>query len=211
MRGWAAAAPENFIFDLDGTLVDSLPGIKESVRCAIGGPVPPLRPLIGPPIREILRRLQPGIAEVELEGITSRFRQAYDSGGWRNTVLQPGAIEVLAGIRARGRRAFLVTNKPALATSRILEALQIRQYFASVLTRDSRTPPFGSKAEMLRCLVESRSLAPARCLMVGDTAEDYAAAGEAGIEAMIVANGYGAPGEIPAAYRIASLWELGTR
>jgi phosphoglycolate phosphatase len=202
---------ENFIFDLDGTLVDSLPGIEASVRVAISGPVPGLRPLIGPPIREILRHLSVGLTEAELDGVAARFRRAYDAGGWRNTVLQTGAAEALAGIRARGWRAFLVTNKPALATSRILATLRIRRYFSSVWTRDSRTPAFGSKAEMIADLVARQGLDPARCVMVGDTAEDYLAATQTGIQARIVGNGYGASGDVPAACRISGLWKLGTR
>lgn len=203
-----SAAIENFIFDLDGTLVDSLPGIEESVRFAVAHPIPPLRPLIGPPIRTILGRLEPGLREDELNELTARFRKAYDSTGWRDTVLQPGASELLAGLHKRGRRIFVVTNKPAFATRKILAMLAIRRYFAGVYTRDSRTRAFASKTEVLRSLVQREWLDPRFCVMVGDTVEDYVSAIETGMHAFIVANGYGGSPGIPAGCRLESLHDL---
>jgi len=202
------AGIENFIFDLDGTLVDSLPGIEDSVRFAVARPIPPLRPLIGPPIRSILRSLEPGATEGDLDRLTESFRGAYDSTGWRNTILQPGAAEVLAELHDQGRRAFLATNKPAAVTTKILGMLEIGQYFAGVFTRDSRTPGLASKTEMLQALLDYHSLDPASCMMVGDTVEDYLSAAEAGMDAVIVANGYGAPREIPLEYRLETLYGL---
>jgi len=203
-----SAAIESFIFDLDGTLVDSLPGIEDSVRFALARPIPPLRPLVGPPIRTILGRLEPGLNEVELDELTARFRKAYDSTGWRHTALQPGANELLAELRNRGRRIFLVTNKPAFATGRILAMLAIRRCFAGVYTRDSRTPAFASKTEVLGSLLLRQWLDPRVCLMVGDTVEDYVSAIETGMPAFIVANGYGGSSGIPAGCSLESLHDL---
>jgi phosphoglycolate phosphatase len=202
------AGIENFIFDLDGTLVDSLPGIEDSVRFAVSSPIPPLRSLIGPPIRSILRCLEPDLSELDLDGLTKRFRKAYDSTGWRNTILQSGTTEVLAELHKRGRRVFLATNKPARPTTKILAMLSIGQYFAGVSTCDSRTPVFASKTEMLRALLQCHSLDPTRCLMVGDTVEDYVSAVETGMDALIVSNGYGRPLEIPAECRLETLTDL---
>jgi phosphoglycolate phosphatase len=202
------AAIRNFIFDLDGTLVDSLPGIEESVRFAISGPVPSLRPLIGPPIRSILQTLRPEATASELDDLTRRFRAAYDSGGWRHTVPQSGAAEVLASLRRLGCRAYLATNKPAAATTKILGLLAMGPFFDGIVTRDSSAPPFASKAGMLRALLRRHGLDPSRCLMVGDTAEDYTAALEAGMDALIVANGYGSLCDIPARCRLDSLNRL---
>jgi phosphoglycolate phosphatase len=75
------------LFDLDGTLVDSLPGIAFSVDAAIaesGLPVrrTDLRPLIGPPIREIFRQLLPQADALHLSSLEAAFRTSYDTGGW---------------------------------------------------------------------------------------------------------------------------------
>jgi len=201
-------AIDSFFFDLDGTLVDSLPGIEQSVRAAVSGRVPSLRPLIGPPIRSILRSIRPRATEVQLDAFVLRFRTAYDSAGWRHTVPQPGTVEILNKLRKRGDRLFLVTNKPADAAAKILGMLEIRGYFTEVLARNSRDPAFDSKTEMLRWLLKKHRLSPQRCLMVGDTAEDYISATEAGIRAAIVANGYGACGGYPPACRVGSLKDL---
>jgi phosphoglycolate phosphatase len=202
------AAIRNFIFDLDGTLVDSLPGIEESVRFAISGPVPSLRPLIGPPIRSILQTLRPEATASELDDLTRRFRASYDSGGWRRTVPQSGAAPLLADLRRFGLHAYLATNKPAEATTKILGLLAMAPYFDGVVTRDSSAPPFASKAEMLHALVRRHGLDPSLCLMVGDTAEDYTAALEAGMDVFIVANGYGSLSDVPARCRLDGLNSL---
>jgi phosphoglycolate phosphatase len=187
------------IFDLDGTLVDSLPGIEFSVDHSLStGKLPPrksdLRPLIGPPIREIFARLLPECGEEQISGLESAFRASYDTVGWRKTTLYKNAATVLSNLKHAGVELFLATNKPLFATGRILKELGVHHFFTEVLCRDSETPPFASKVEMLRALLLRHKLEPASCLYVGDTYEDYLAGGEAGIAVAIVVhpagNGY---------------------
>ncbi len=185
------------LFDLDGTLVDSLPGIEFSVDCAFAEcQMPPrereLRSLIGPPIRTIFSQLLSHADEQQLTKLESAFRVSYDSIGWRKTVLHDNAGGALGAVRDAGLPLFLVTNKPQAATHRILGAFDIDHLFTAVLCRDSRTPSFQSKAEMLGELVAAHSLEPATCMYIGDSREDYQAGKEAGIPTAIVAHGYGA-------------------
>ena len=199
----------NLFFDLDGTLVNSLPGIEFSVReaierCGIPTVDVSLAGCIGPPIRTILGRLT-GQTASSLDRLEREFRASYDSLGWRQTVLYPHAAEVLRELQESGKRLFLVTNKPAAVTSRILSAALIKSHFTGVLARDSRHPVFGSKAEMLACLVREYALTLTASLMIGDTQEDIDAAGEAGIAAIAVTYGYGS---VRTAYSIGDLREL---
>jgi phosphoglycolate phosphatase len=185
---------QHFFFDLDGTLVDSLPGITGCVNATLPpsvARVADVRPFIGPPIRSILHSLAHEACETDLDRMECQFRRLYDSGGWRDTVEFAGAGELLETLHAAGKQIFLVTNKPGLPTANILEALGWHRYFEDVLTPDSRTPPFRGKDQMLRELVKTYDLRIDECLMVGDTADDGAAAAALGMQAVFVAHGYG--------------------
>ena len=186
---------QNFIFDLDGTLVDSLPGITAAVNSALppaAGRLTDVRPYIGPPVRIILKALTHTACERDLDEMERKFRESYDSDAWHKTVAFAGARELLECLREAQKRIFLVTNKPSQPTAKILEALRLRPYFEDVLTPDSRTPPFSAKEQMLRELVRRYDLQTGQCLMIGDTADDLAAAAALQMEAVFVAHGYGA-------------------
>ena len=194
------------IFDLDGTLVDSLPGIGWSIQtalaaCGVACLVPDLKPLIGPPIRAILAALSGSEDPALLDRLERAFRSSYDSEGWRKTVLQPGAAGTLEELRRRGIALWLVTNKPRFSTELILRELGMEGLFQEAVCRDSRTPPFSSKAEMVLDLLERRGLERRGCLLIGDTLEDARAASCAGVSCALVPHGYGgeripAPGEV---------------
>ena len=204
----------NVIFDFDGTVVDSVPGIQWSVEqalaaCGIARPCPDLTPLIGPPIREILSAVSGTSEQDVLDRLESAFRSAYDSTGWRKTTCQPGAEDIMRVLRASGRDLWLVTNKPQHATLTILTELGMGSSFREVVCRNSRTPVFISKAEMLTNLLERRTLPRAESIMVGDTMEDCRAAAEAGIGCAVVPHGYGRGlgGTLPDGCRAIAGWD----
>lgn len=190
------------VFDLDGTLVDSLPGIAWSIDAALAecglpprtaGRTDDLKALIGPPVRAILAAVT-GLADgLELDRLLAAFRRSYDADGWRRTVLQPGALNTIERLREAGIRQWIVTNKPSFSTGLILEHLEIARFFEDVVCRDSRRPAFESKAEMLLSL----QLPAATTIMVGDTAEDLHAAVAAGMECLLVPHGYGTDLPVP--------------
>ena len=187
-------ALEAVIFDLDGTLVDALPGIEFSVAYSFAeAKLAPrkleLGPLIGPPIRQIFAQLMPEANEQQLSKLESAFRTSYDSAGWRKTVPCENAAAALTELKRAGVQLYVATNKPALPTGQILKALGILDVFQQVLCRDSIAPGFVSKAEMLRTLIEEHKLEPAQSLYVGDTYDDYLAAQEAGIPVALVQYG----------------------
>jgi phosphoglycolate phosphatase len=189
-------APRNLIFDLDGTLVDSLPGIASSIQYAVrnhapGAPVENLRELVGPPVRQILRRLMASISEPQLDEVEREFRIAYDSWGWKETEVFPSVPETLAALHREGLKLFLFTNKPEFAATKICEALGLRQFFVGMLSKDSRRPEYVSKTEMLRALVEEHGLTKDACLVVGDGQDDYLSAVELEIEFVHAGYGYG--------------------
>ena len=203
----------NVIFDLDGTLVDSLDGIAWSIEKALGsaGIAPPaadLRPVIGPPIRQILSAVSGVVEPVLLDRLEQRFRQSYDSEGWRRTTCQPGVPDLLWGLITSGIDLWLVTNKPAQATSQILDSLKIGCFFRETVSPDSGPSLRAGKAGLLADLITRRRLERATTLMVGDTAEDSRAARSAGIACAIVSHGYAAAPPEPESIPIAAWSEL---
>jgi phosphoglycolate phosphatase len=187
---------ENLFFDLDGTLVDSLPGIDYSIKaafaqCQVCCPEFDLRMIVGPPIGSMLRQIALGATEAQLGNLEREFRLVYDSRGWQKTTCYAAAREILQELKEFGKRCFLVTNKPLHITKKILEMVGIDSYFFDLQARDSRVPPFQSKGEILRSLLDRYNLDPATCLAIGDTIDDCLAAEEAGITVALVSHGYG--------------------
>jgi phosphoglycolate phosphatase len=184
------------IFDLDGTLADSLPGIAWSVGQALSlCGLPPLavdlKPSIGPPIRSILASVTGLCDAPSLDRLERAFRASYDAEGWRKTVCYEGAADMLRRLRAGRIGLWVVTNKFSRTAVRILHELEIDGFFEDIVSPDSRTPAYVSKAEVLIDLVRRQSLSRAECLLVGDTLEDCHAAVAAGVACVIVPHGYG--------------------
>jgi phosphoglycolate phosphatase len=194
--------PAYLFFDLDGTILDSLPGVEYSVKAAFDSCGIPLRKaslrqLIGPPIRTILSRAGE-ITEIDvLDQLEGAFRTSYDTEGWRKTVCFPDAHAVLRTIQEHGHRHFVVSNKPRHIALRILENEGMLDLFEEILTSDSRSPAFEGKAEMIGLLMARYGIGGDNCLFVGDTMEDAQAAAAAGIGFVYMSHGYGEIVETP--------------
>lgn len=187
---------DNIIFDLDGTLVDSLPGIEYACHYAVDSVCPDrgsfeLRPFIGPPIRDIFHRIFPDIDGNELESLVKEFRKAYDNVGWKKTVLYDGVKAALIELENLNVRNYLVTSKPNFPTEKILDLLDIRNCFMDVVCPDSVTPDFLSKSDEMAYLIARNALDHEKVLCVGDSNSDQAAATACGIRFAAASYGYG--------------------
>lgn len=184
------------LFDLDGTLVDSLPGIAWAAQLALtevlpGSALPDLRPFVGPPIREVFRRALGAPTAGVLADLEAAFRRYYNSDGWRRSLAYADVPDTLAALSAAGISLGVVTNKPLAPTRHILDLLDLARFMDVVVTPDSQSPPFASKTETLAAALQARAVAPALTLFVGDSYEDASAASACGVRFAAVTSGYG--------------------
>ncbi len=186
------------LFDLDGTLSDSQPGIIGSLRKAFADlGLPPMDDatafsLLGPPFYE---SLPPIVGLENVPAIIDRYRVHYATGMF-DTQAYDGIDEVLAELRRRGVTMAVATSKPEAYAIPIVEHLGLTEYFA-VIGGDALDGSRGTKAlvvgDVLRRLGEPD---PARMLMVGDRSHDVHGAAAHGIACLGASWGYGAPGEL---------------
>jgi phosphoglycolate phosphatase len=139
--------PQCVLFDLDGTLLNSIPGIAYSVAAAFRAAGLPertldLRRLIGPPIRTILSRAAEATDDALLDELEWHFRVSYDSEGWGQTLCFPGVPELLETLKRNGHRLFIISNKPRHISIRTATAHRSRPTAACRIRPMSGSRPF---------------------------------------------------------------------
>jgi phosphoglycolate phosphatase len=195
------------IFDLDGTLVDSLPDLTRAVNAAMAGygfaPVgmDQVGPWVGRGSRHLLalalrhHGLDPEAPGFDFEAAFARFMQHYGDHLTGDSHLFDGVAPALAALSARGIALAVCTNKPERFVAPLLNWLGIAGYFGALLGGDSllqRKPA----PEPLLYLAQRFDAAPTESLMVGDSRHDIEAARAAGMAVAGVRYGYAAPGEL---------------
>jgi phosphoglycolate phosphatase len=190
------------LFDLDGTLSDSAPGILASLRHAFDiNDLPRLdaeteRSLLGPPFYE---SLPPLIGDAALRDVIAAYRERYQAGGMYDTVAYPGIGDVVAALHASGVRLAVATSKPERYAVRIVEYLGFADLFETV-GGDEMDGSLGSKALVIdKVLARLGRPAPSSVLMVGDRSHDIEGARAHDIDTIGVGWGYATPGELAAA------------
>ncbi len=187
------------IFDLDGTLTDSKPGILGCLTNALDahgiGWTGPLDWFIGPPADQSLRRLMPDADESRRTALLHDYRLCYDETGWRENSVYPGIPAVLQSLQESGWRLFVCTSKREDFALRILEIFDLSRYFLRVYA-DTVGSLHHSKTALLRRLLEEQSLDPAATFMVGDRNFDIEAARANGVTSIAVTYGYGTSEEL---------------
>jgi phosphoglycolate phosphatase len=185
-----------FIFDLDGTLVDSRPAIEKAAQMAIDRVAPahygrPVTTAIGPPIRQMFATVLQTTDASLLDALVATFREVYDSDVCRETPAYPGVPELLDRIAAYGGSSFVLTNKPIVPSRLILSTLGLESLVREIVTPDSANQPFVSKTKALAALLDRHGLSPTGTVMVGDSADDAAAAEACGVVFAAALYGYG--------------------
>jgi len=187
--------PSLLICDLDGTLVDSFPGIAAALlrACTAVGIQPgklPDRSMVGPPLDDLLRMVAGPTDDATLARLREEFVTAYDGEACRLSAPFPGIEDMLIAVRARGDTLALATNKRLAPTLAILDALGWRGFFPQVEAVDSRAGGPRTKARMLLDLCAEDVPSRRATVYLGDTEADVRAARAAGLPCILAAWGY---------------------
>jgi phosphoglycolate phosphatase len=187
---------KNILFDLDGTLIDSAPGIEASFYIAYlkvyNKECPQIiTTFIGPPIDQVLKAVN---GETNLE-ITNRFvdafKQHYDNEGYKKSKLYDDVESVLEVLLKNKLNIFIATNKRVKPTKLILEYLSIVNYFNDIYCPDIEEFKFKNKTELIAHILKTNSLLINETIMIGDTIHDGLAADENKLDFALVEYGYG--------------------
>lgn len=194
------------LFDVDGTLIDSAPGILHTLEetLAVMGKDfsgKNLRKYLGPPLRRTFSEFFD--TEEQIERATAYYRQRYAVQGTLECSLYPGVEEMLAALQGAGVLLYTATSKPTGVVVPILERLGVARYFIFVggasfdRSRDTKTA-------VMKAVLARPELEGTRVLMVGDRMDDLKGAADCGLPAAAVLYGYGEYDELrpfaPAAY-----------
>ncbi|MBO1076813.1 phosphoglycolate phosphatase [Roseomonas marmotae] len=184
------------IFDLDGTLVDSVPDIHAALnRLMAARGLPPFT------LQEVVGFIGDGVPTLLARAFTARDREPdaaalpdfladYEASAAVHTRPFDGIPTVLETLRQQGWLMAVCTNKPAAAAHILLDALGLSGLFAAVGGGDSFPTRKPDPAHLLATL-KAAGGDPARAVMIGDHHNDIAAARGAGVPAIFVSWGYG--------------------
>lgn len=191
----AVGAPVRAVlFDLDGTLVDSVPDLGAAARRMLLGLGLPakgdeeIRDYVGKGTAKLVQRCL-GVNEGRFEEAMRLFDVAYREESGRHSRLYSGVLEGLDQLRTLGLPLGCVTNKPAEFTLPLLDALDLSRYFSVVVSGDTVARRKPDPMPMLHAC-DTLRVAPTATLVIGDSANDAQAARAAGCRVLCVPYGY---------------------
>lgn len=214
-RGVTAAPTALVLLDLDGTLMDSAPGIVSSAAQAyrtLGLPVPDaatLRSFVGPPITDSFP--QHGVPRERLSKMVRAYRAVFEAGGMFENSVFDGVPDALVRLRAAGCTLAVATSKPVVYARPICDHFGLSDLVDAVygapLDEHLSTKAMVI-AEALAGLRFEQGPDAARVVMVGDRGHDVRGATENGIDCIGVTWGYAAAGELAQAGAVALVDDL---
>jgi phosphoglycolate phosphatase len=189
-------------FDLDGTLTDPREGMVRCFEYAIErtgievDPAVQLESFIGPPLHDSFRELCGG--DTGVEEAVACYRERFSTIGLFENRVYDGIPEALGALAGKAASVHMVTSKPTLFATRIVEHFGLGQHFDAVYGShlDGR---LGDKVELIADVLAREGMDPARTVMIGDRKFDMLGARHHGIRALGVLWGYGSEEELLAA------------
>lgn len=195
------------LFDLDGTLTDPKLGITSSVQYALRAlgieepSLDRLEPFIGPPLADSFREFY-GLEGERLATAIDKYRERFATQGIFENEIYPGIPQMLADLKAKGKKLAIASSKPTLFVEQILEHFEIGKYFDHVVG-SNMDGTRGTKEEVVEETLRQMltvKMTPAQkrdaVAMVGDRKFDIEGARAHGITSVGVLFGYAPEGEL---------------
>ncbi|MBM6551514.1 phosphoglycolate phosphatase [Marinomonas ostreistagni] len=191
--GW----PELVCFDLDGTLVDSVPSIAAALdKCLVelgasAAGEERVRGWVGYGSAKLVQQAMEwaGLPAERSEEAYKVFLKAYFENLTQGTVLYANVESLLKAFKFQQVPMALVTNKPSLFIKPLLDHFGISTYFSWMLGGDSLEARKPDPLPLVHCMEDIEAV-PENCLMIGDSLADYRAAKAAGFKCALVTYGY---------------------
>ena len=184
------------IFDFDGTLCDTGPGIMNSAAYALeayGFEVPrepgALRCFIGPPLLVTFQE-QFGADAATAQALVQKYRERYNGAILNESMLYRGIVTLLENLKAAGIRIGIASSKPKRYIDQLLAHYTIDKFFDAVCGVDFNADCESKASIIARCLQEL-GVTPEKALMVGDKSYDINGGKANGLKTVGVNWGYG--------------------
>ncbi|MGB0940768.1 MAG: phosphoglycolate phosphatase [Marinomonas sp.] len=196
-KKWFEAWPQLVCFDLDGTLVDSVPDIALAVDSFLveQGQAPvgedQVRQWVGQGAASLVKKAMSdaGLDDALYEDCYRSFLLAYKSNLTQKTRLYANVLDLLKALKANHVPMALITNKPSAFVKPILDHFEISDYFSWILGADTLEEKKPSPLPLLFC-AEAIEAQKDQCVMIGDSQTDSRAAISAGFKNVLVTYGY---------------------
>lgn len=191
------------LFDLDGTLTDSAPGIIKSLEYAFkenGVPAPPgevLKKFIGPPLMEAFRNVLHYDEETS-KRLLEKYRERFRLKGMYENSPYDGVKELLEDVGKTGKVLAVATSKPEKYSKIITDHFDLTKYFKLIVGSDSESE---DKADVIIRACKKLGVTGSdygKVLMVGDRMYDIEGAHKCGVKCIGVKYGFAPEGELEA-------------
>jgi phosphoglycolate phosphatase len=185
------------IFDLDGTLVDSVPDLRAALNQVLHErgrrslSPPQVKRMVGDGVPALVARALAASGADPSEAVAAlpRFLEIYEANAAQLTRPYPGVPETLAALRRRGYRAAICTNKPQRATMAVLQGVGLLPFFDGIAGGDRFTVRKPNPGHLLE-LISEMGASPEGSAMIGDNENDAAAAHGAAVPLVLMRYGY---------------------
>ena len=191
----------HLLFDLDGTLVDSFPGIGRSINqtlTTVGRePVPEAQLLqfVGKRLTVIFGTLLGAEDEALVDRAVEIYRPLFDEVGILDSRVFPGIPAALTSFRDAGHSLQVVTVRSVGSARLVVSHFGLDRFFDAVHGPD-RMQRSGDKADLVRAALDLAGADPRDTIMIGDRADDIRAARAHGVRSVAVGWGYGTREEL---------------
>jgi len=182
------------IFDLDGTLMNTKPGIVAGLGYAIekaGLPLPDdatFDTFIGPPLESSFERVY-GIPNEQMQEIIRTYRKRYLEGDIYNSIPYDGIFDLMAELKKRGIDMAVATYKLESMARDLLSRFHFTDYISCIFGKDKNNTL--TKSDIIRKGIAESGHTPEETVMIGDSHYDAVGAEEAGVDFIGVLYGFG--------------------